>query len=760
MRALRLISILQLLLLVLVVPGWAQESEDGTEVNIEATPTVWFNYVDKDSSKAEEYGEVPEGFLLKHFSADVRMKEDRYMEVRAKNVGLNNGRYGFEYGVHEKYDVYFDYTKIPHLFSKDGETIWTETRPGVWEIPDVLQQGIENLNPFPPGDPLYNLGLLAQRSFVSGLLSNAHKQDLELQRNRSTAGFTYSANTKWKYGIEYFHEQRDGTRPFGTSLGFSWATELPERIEYDTDRVRAGVEFAGKGKSFSAYYDLSLFNNAVETMTWDNPLRFNDRTYDSAYSPGDGTSRGRVKLPADNTANTISFAGASKVGQGKLTGSFAYSQWTDEVDLLPFTINTAIEEIPLPASTFNGKIKNINANLRYNTPVGRHGSFTAAYRLYDQKNDNDQFNIGRYVRFDQVEELLERFDCTETSCTAIENPPTPLFAYTTNNLDFDFHLGLSSSFRWFVGYNYDHRTLEDREIESTDTNTFKTGVDVFASDRVTLRAQYQYATRSADGFENDNPTYLIIPLRRIDIADYKRDLVRAIADFGLSDSANLGFSAQYIDTRYSDDLIPVPGGTPVKPFGVSDLQTWSLGVDFSYSLPKDSTFNAFYEHTSNESDQTGRQSGSTPSTTTAFDWTAFLTDDFDTFGLGYTLNLKESKGLWYNNIAFARANGDSTFTAGSLLRLSGAVDLRNVDDTDLLTFKTGVNWQCFKRTKIGVQYRFDYYTIDDYAENAIQTDLIFVTVNGVPSTPGTILLNARQPDYTYHTGWIGLIYSW
>src|SRR3972149_9968683 len=150
----RIVPILLLLVLALAWPVWSQEDNDETEANIDSTVAVWGQYVVDDSSKAEEYGEVPEGFLINSFNVDVDMKSDRYLGFRGSRVGLNNGQYQLDYGVRGKYQLYVDYTKIPHLFSKAGETIWTEVSPGVWRLPDSVQQTIQNLNPFDPvADP-------------------------------------------------------------------------------------------------------------------------------------------------------------------------------------------------------------------------------------------------------------------------------------------------------------------------------------------------------------------------------------------------------------------------------------------------------------------------------------------------------------------------------------------------------------------------------------------------------------------------------
>src|SRR5262249_29588457 len=58
---------------------------------IDSEISVWTSHADEDSSKAEEYGEIPDGFLVNFLSADILMKDDRHLNIRARNVGLNDG---------------------------------------------------------------------------------------------------------------------------------------------------------------------------------------------------------------------------------------------------------------------------------------------------------------------------------------------------------------------------------------------------------------------------------------------------------------------------------------------------------------------------------------------------------------------------------------------------------------------------------------------------------------------------------------------
>ncbi|HEX9637656.1 MAG TPA: MtrB/PioB family decaheme-associated outer membrane protein [Acidobacteriota bacterium] len=723
-------AITVVLLAAFALPIWAQEEQQSDDTLIDVLTAIQGKHVAEDSSKAEEYGEVPEGVIVKQFKASFGLENDRYLDFSGQNVQLNNAKYDFAFGQSGKYELGIDYTKIPHLFSKSGETIWNETAPGVWEISDTIQQAIENINPFTPGTPDYNAALAQQRRFISGLLTTPGEVDLGLQRNRGNIRFDHSINPEWSYNLHYFKENRDGTRPFGTSFGFSWVTELPERIDYDTERFRAGVEYANNGKSFFATYDLSLFFNEIEVMTWDNPYRITDRTYSSAYVAGDGVSFGRAQLPVDNTSNSFSVGGAANFGRSRVTGQFAYSLWTDDVDLLPFGTSTAVDPIPLPASTFNGELRNLSAHLGYNTRFGEGGSFKARYRLYDQTNNNDHFFFGEYVRFDSVVEELDR--------------PNELYAYSTNSIDLDGGWAFNRNFNWSAGYGFKRWDREDREVSQSDTNSFRTSFDARASDWVTLRLSYQYHRRRYDvydvNFPFERPIYEVVPLRRFDLANLNRNKVFFTAEFVAGENGTLGVTAGYGNDDYPDTQ-----------FGRLEAKNHSFGLDYSYTLSERSSFNVWYEREKFESDQRGRQSGGSPSTNPLDDWTANIEDKYDTFGGGLNHNFDDS-WRWELSTTYARADGDANLFSPPGGTPNTATGLPNSDETDLVTVRTGVNYRLTGRARIGAFYWFERYLIDDYAEDTIAADLIF--------SGSSILLNAIQPDYEYHVGWIGVTYLW
>ena len=82
-------------------------------------------------------------------------------------------------------------------------------------------------------------------------------------------------------------------------------------------------------------WDGSAFDNNLDSVVWDNPLRFGP---DAAGAP----SQGRLASWPDNTLTYLHGTGSVALPmRGRLTGYLAVGQATSNADLLPFTINTA-----------------------------------------------------------------------------------------------------------------------------------------------------------------------------------------------------------------------------------------------------------------------------------------------------------------------------------------------------------------------------------------------------------------------------------
>ncbi|MEW6368221.1 MAG: MtrB/PioB family decaheme-associated outer membrane protein [Acidobacteriota bacterium] len=730
--------ILALVVAVLALPAFAEE-EDGVVTDVFVDSTVGVKDITEDSSKAEEYGEIPEGFYVRKLRASFGWESSgRSLEFTGDNVGLNFGHYTLDYGKSGLYNLSVDYRKIPHLFSKDGITMWSELEPGRWRVADSIQKAIQDLNPYDPADPLYAGALQRQRAFISSMINTGHDQSLELMRDRGSIGLDVTPSAAWTYGFEYFRENRKGYRPLGTAFGFSWVTELPEHLDNNTQNMRADVQYAKNGTTLEAAYNVSLFRNDLDSIVWDNPYRYDDRTYSAAYSNGDGTSTGRAALPPDNAAHTLSFSAGKKLGsRSRLNGSFSYGIWKDDVTLLPFTINTSIETPDLPASTFKGDLRNISANVNFNTRFGSGGSFTAKYRLYDQSNKSSQYTWTEYVRFDQV---IEEFPEEEEG--GFENE---LRAFRTQDIDLDVGWELTDRLNLHAAYKFNRMGREHRDVAKADTNSFKTSLDAKAADWATIRFSYEYARRRFDEYELEG-TYKVVHLYRFDEANLNRNLVRLLAQLSPNEKLSFGADASY----GNDDYLATE-------FGLQKAERFNAGVDMSYSFAENALLNLWYDHTDIDMDQKGRQSGSTPSTDPRNDWTAGISDKFDTVGAGFVTDLKKDVVKWDINLRYAAADGKVDLFSPPGGTPDVAKSIPNAGITDLLSAKTSFAFALFKTAKLGLGYGFEKYTIDDYQENLIRADLL---ANVGTVSPGMTTLNAIQPDYQYQMGWVTLSYLW
>ena len=82
-------------------------------------------------------------------------------------------------------------------------------------------------------------------------------------------------------------------------------------IDQRTNDVKIGASWANPKAMFHLGWDGSWFNNDIESLVWDNPIRITDFNnglapplgpYDpSGYSNGNGSAQGRMALAPSNT---------------------------------------------------------------------------------------------------------------------------------------------------------------------------------------------------------------------------------------------------------------------------------------------------------------------------------------------------------------------------------------------------------------------------------------------------------------------------
>lgn len=348
------------------------------------------------SSKFTEYRDVPRGFIGPFLSLELT-KGSRFFRFEGLNIAQADQRVAAELGEYGKFRLDIGYGQIPHRFSNSSATPYVEGPLGVFRLNDVIRSAAEAL--VPTGT---STNIAAARALVSSFLTSAGPIDLGLLRRKTSLDFAFTPSVPLRWEIAASTETRSGNRPFGASLGFSNAIELPEPIHYRTTNLDTGLEYHTARVTLRAGVAASIFDNSVQTLIWDNPYRITDSTYASAYSAGNGTAHGQMALNPSNDAVRFSLAGSLKPVAGtRLSAAVSYALFNQNEKLLPFTINTAIpgsdpnavNALSPPRETAMAKAHVSSLDLTLSSRLAKRVHLSAGFRYYDFANKTEELSI-------------------------------------------------------------------------------------------------------------------------------------------------------------------------------------------------------------------------------------------------------------------------------------------------------------------------------------------------------------------------------
>ena len=100
---------------------------------------------------------------------------------------------------------------------------------------------------------------------------------------RPTSSSTPTSSTD--IDVRITNNSKEGNIPFGGTFGFSNAVELPVPIDTDTTDLQTALEWGNQRGMLRVGWDGSTFDNKIDAMIWDNPLRYGP---DIAGTPSQG----------------------------------------------------------------------------------------------------------------------------------------------------------------------------------------------------------------------------------------------------------------------------------------------------------------------------------------------------------------------------------------------------------------------------------------------------------------------------------------
>ena len=665
-----------------------------------------------DPARWQRYRDLRDGPVINAFS--VRFdRNDWLLGLTGDHVGYRDQRYQFDAQRPGWIRARLMWDQIPLFISQDTRTLYREESNGTLRIDDGIQSSIEG-------------GTLTLREAAG----SAFPVDTRTRRDNAEGEFTIRATPSTDVSLNFVTSNRQGSIPYGATFGFSNAIEVPLPIDSRTTNVGTGVEWANQSAMVRLNWDGSWYNNNVQTLVWDNPLRISDATT--------GPAQGRMALWPSNTYHTLSSAASVKLpARSRLVGTVALGWARQNEPLLPNTINSAIVSPGLPRATAEASGDTASTYLAFTSRPTRRVMVSARHRYYEFETGTPAFHRTGTVSYDTT--------------TRIADSEAHFYSVSRQTLDLDVTTTFGPA-AWKIGYGLQGGERTTRHWEETAEHIFRTSVDLVGQGPYSVRALYEQSTRTGDGLDLDPLAEAgeQETMRHFDIAERDRkrtSIILTAAPHGMFDV--IGSVAVGKDDFTEEGLGLRDNSHRIYSLGINVTPRETIATGISYSFEE-------YDALINQRQATAL--------TQAFDPTRRW--DVDTDDRAHNvlahLDLPELFPRTDVRVNYDYSNARTTFLysipAGSTLATPEQLPpVRHVEHRTEL----GVLRHITNQWALGVDYWFHKYDVEDFALGGdIDQGIAFPILEpGQTGAVNTVLLNYIYRPFTGHTAILRAVYS-
>ena len=568
--------------------------------------TQWWNQT-KPEAKFQEFRDIPNGPFMDSFVLLDDFWKGHYAIVGVD--ALQNDQSTTALYRRPRWTASFQYTQMPHTFSRVARTPYTEVTRGVLTLPDSLQRANQE-----------NSG--AYTSTMTDLLRNAPRVPLGFRTDLSRARLKGRLGNGVQLDVRGVRRQREGTKAYGGSFGFSNAVEITEPIHQNILQGEARASYVRKRVALEASAGVDAFENKVDALVFDNPRRYTD-------SPTAGSSRGRTDLYPDNRTLRGSLqAGIQLPRRTSFNAFIGISEITQKDRWLRLTINSAIlqpDSFPLPGTNTNGKAIVFTQDYRLTgTPVS-HVAGTLRFRRHQYDNNTPVHVIPGQVAYDQAWQP-----------GAVSTHPIG-FTNTVVGADVD----LTPEKRVSLSGTAEHirRERTFREVALDNEWVLRARARVRPRAGLELEGGYGHGDRKLDHFEeedyqNASGTFVEQPaLRRFDVGDRQQESAHGSIGLSFKDRVQISGSYEYVRNKYHDRGLPsldapFDPDTNETQLGLRDQVRRNISADGAVQLSERVALNGGYGWVQLYSNQLSRESGATMARTDSTTWQARIKEWF------------------------------------------------------------------------------------------------------------------------------------
>jgi MtrB/PioB family decaheme-associated outer membrane protein len=664
-----------------------------------------FSSIDGDPARFQRYQDMRDGLLFTDFRYAFDAPDGTSLfRAAADNVGFRDQHYVANYERTGRFVVSGFWQGIPQFYSVDTATPYTTTVSPLL-LPDDTQKLIQS-----------------GQATLSAWVPLATQFDLMERRDVGHVGFVATPTVHLDVKGEFTSTNHVGGLPWGQSFGFGNNTEVALPYDSRTNDLKLGTEWTNGHEMLRVAYDGSWFNNRASTLVFDSPTTLTDST----NAPG----RGQSALWPSNSAQTVSVGGFAKFAhRTQLTGFMSFGFWNNNEALLPFTINSALPQLPLPRATAEADAHVFSANVNLVSRPRPDWQFTAHVRQYDYNNNTPPAAIPQYVSYD----------------TSVSESPTGgplLFAHRRTTFDADATWTGLQPLALRAGYGRNDNSYDFRTFASSGENVLRLSADTTGSQWVTFRAKYELADRTGSGLDDS----LLITMgeqpdmRQYDIADRTRNKFTGQVDFTPTEQWSFSLSGGLGKDNY-----------PNSYFGLQDstFRTFSAGADYSNDtgLGVGGSYN--FERYGGLQQSRSAKSDPAQFNDPTRNWTADSTETVNYFSIYVTPPKFGPNTEARVSYDFSYAEGSYLYTVVPGGPLPAPSQLPNVYNK-LQQLHVDVRHRITPRLALAVTYLYEPFRVYDFAFDPS-------VINGI-AQPSSLVLGYVYRPYTANSANISLRY--
>lgn len=715
-------------------------------------------------AKFEEYRDVSKGPVIEEYSVVGESNGWDY-HFQANNLREEDQSAALCLGA-GKLSLGLAYDQSPHRWSSISQTLYREESPGVLRLPDGMQGAIQTGAGTGSAATQRTNWFNLMTSTYAGL---AHTQDLETRQDKTGIRMDYALSDRLGARAQFAQQKKDGHKLQAFAFGRNHSVELAKPVDETAYESNLSLDYVGEKTNWGLGYGLSLYDNEIETLVWDNSKRTTDRFTGSGVTDGNDSAQGRAAMQPDNASHALTMNfGVALPAQSRFRADVSYTKMVQNEEMLPYTINSLINA--------SSATVGLDAHLASSLPQSKVGAEqTLVVQNYDLTNQTfSKWNFGARVRSEQLgnsSDLIQfaghsAVDQTwASSATSAAN--TVRFAYRKLTFGANADYALSSKWNLSLDAAREKAIREHREYRETLEDIVTGKVSYRPVLGFSVRARVVNADRKAEEFEIEDylnylgTAYAELPgMRRVDIASRHRnsgDLTvqgwrgpwSITLTGGLTHDRFRGGNG---DLQGSSTVILVSTNNLPLLYGLLENRSARAGLDLTLDVSDRVGVYGFYQYEHVRGVQrSNTSSGGSATQNAAEDWTAASTDRYDTAGLGVDTDLtaKLRVSLGYD---LARSRGATDFLE---LGTSLATKLSPPETvTTKQDYSIRGEYQAKKDLALELGYTFERYDVSDYATDDIPM------LAGSAAGQTNIFLADTIMDYRAHIVSAKIKYKW